>query len=110
MRPLFISLVCDFCDGLEGDDAGWDVGYVVWRGRPMPVNEYVFATREDGERWKRALNMKDEPILLVRSPVKFRWRKSTGTIKDVTTADGLVTIFADRRFPPGANRAYLART
>jgi hypothetical protein len=106
MRPLFISQVCDFCDGIDCDEADWDIGFVVWRGRPMPVDEYVFATREDGERWKRAKGMTDEPILVVRAPIKFRWRKSTGTV-DVTTADRLVTIFADRRFPPAPNRAYL---
>lgn len=108
MRPLFISQVCDYCDGLEDDDADWDVGFVVWRGRTMPTEEYVFPTREDAERWKRAQGMVREPILIVRSPMKFRWRKSTGTLKDLTTADRLVTIFADRHFPPGPNRAYLA--
>ena len=108
MRPLFTSLACDFCDGLTGDDSKWYLGFVVWRGRSTPSDEFVFATREDAERWKRAQGMTDEPILPVRAPVSFRWRKSTGTVKDVTTADHLVTIFADRRFPPGPNRAYLA--
>lgn len=108
MTPLFISQVCDFCDGLATDEANWDVGFVVWRGRATPVEEYVFATRADAERWKRAQNMHAEPILQVRAPFKFRWRKSTGTVKDVTTADRLVTIFADRKFPPGPYRAYLA--
>ena len=37
MRPLFISLVCDFCDGLVRED-GWDRGWVVWRGLPMPID------------------------------------------------------------------------
>ena len=52
MRALFISQVCDFCDGLEGDEADWAVGFVVWRGRPTPSDEYVFPTREDAERWR----------------------------------------------------------
>jgi hypothetical protein len=108
MRPLFISQVCDYCDGLDCDDGDWDLGWVVWRGRPMPTDEYVFATREDAARWKRAQGMTSEPILAVRAPIKFRWRKSTGAVKDVTTADRLVTIFPDRRFPAGPNRAYLA--
>lgn len=106
MTPLFISQVCDFCDGLR-DDADWDLGFVVWRGRPTPTDEYVFPTREDAERWKASQGLTHEPILPVRAPVKFRWRKSTGTLKDVTTADRLVTIFADRRFPPAPNRACL---
>jgi hypothetical protein len=107
MKPLFISQVCDFCDGLHGDDQNWDLGFVVWRGRPTPTDEYVFRTREDAERWKSAQGWTEEPILPVRAPIKFRWRQSTGTVKDVTTADRLVTIFADRRFPPAPNRAYL---
>lgn len=108
MRPLLISQVCDFCDGLDVDDGDWDLGFVVWRGRPTPTDEFVFASREDAERWKRAQGMQDEPVVAVRAPVKFRWRKSTGSVADITTADRLVTIFADRRFPPGPNRACLA--
>ncbi len=108
MKPLFISLVCDFCDGIDVDDSDWDLGFVVWRGRPMPSDEYVFPTPEDAERWKQVNGMTDEPILPVRAPFKFRWRRSTGTVKDITTADRLVTIFADRRFPPAPNRAYIA--
>jgi hypothetical protein len=107
MRPLFISMVCDFCDGLDADDSGWDIGYVVWRGLPTPSEEYVFPTREDAELWKRIQNLHAEPIREVRAPYKFRWRKSTGTITDLTTADRLVTIFSDRRFPPAPYRAYL---
>ena len=34
LRPLFISVVCDYCDGLVIED-GWDRGWVVWRGRPI---------------------------------------------------------------------------
>jgi hypothetical protein len=99
-------MVCDFCDGLDSGEADWDIGFVVWRGRPMPTEEYVFATRDDALRWKNANGMTDEPILPVRAPVKFRWRKSTGM--DITAADRLVTIFAHRRFPPAPNRAYLS--
>jgi hypothetical protein len=108
MKPLFLSQVCDFCDGLDRDDIDWDLGFVVWRGRPLPAEEHVFPTRADAERWKQANGMKDEPILPVRAPVKFRWRRSTGALKDVTTADRLVTIFPDPRFPPAPYRACLA--
>jgi hypothetical protein len=107
MRPLFTSVVCDYCDGLV-DDSGWDTGFVVWRGRAPPTDEYVFATRADAARWKAATGMRDEPILPVRAPLKFRWRQSTGTVKGVTLADSLVTIYPDPRFPPGPNRACLA--
>jgi hypothetical protein len=109
MRPLFLSLVCDFCDGLAAEEDVWDLGFVVWRGRPMPTEEYVFATREDAETWRQMNGMVGSPILPVRAPVKFRWRKSTGTLKSVVIADRLVMIYPDRRFPAGPYRASLVR-
>lgn len=107
MKPLFISFVCDYCDGLEEDDAGWEGGWVVWRGRPLPAEEYVFATFDDAARWKELQGLADAPIVRVLAPHKFRWRKSTGSIKDLTMADRMVTIYPDRRFPPAPNRAYI---
>jgi len=110
MTPLLISQVCDWCDGLASDDGEWDRGFVVWRGRPMPTDEHVFPTREDAERWRTAQGLAHAPVLPVRAPFKFRWRKSFGALKDLTTADRLVTIYADRRFPPAPYRACLSPT
>lgn len=109
MRPLFVSMVCDYCDGLSADEDVWDLGYVVWRGRPMPTEEYVFATKEDAETWRQVNGMDNAPILPVRAPVKFRWRRTTGTLKNVVIADRLVMIYPDRRFPAGPYRASLAK-
>ena len=107
LRPLFISVVCDYCDGLAIEE-GWDRGWVVWRRRPMPAEEYVFATQEDAERWRTIQGLDDAEILPVCAPSPFRWRKSNGSVKDLTMADRLVTIYPDRRVPPAPNRACLA--
>jgi hypothetical protein len=108
MKPLFVTYVCDFCDGLTPDDADYDHGFVVWRGRPMPTEEYVFSTRDDAERWRAVQGLVDCPIREVLSPMKFRWRTSSGTVKGLKMVERPVTIYPDRRFPHGPNRAFLA--
>lgn len=107
MTLLFFSYACDYCDGLI-DESSYDRGFVVWRNRGTPAEEYVFRTRQDAERWRDASNLGDYPILEVRAPVPFRWRASTGSIRDLQMADSLVRIWPDHRFPPGPNRAFLA--
>lgn len=108
MTMLFTSYACDYCDGLGESTDGWDRGYVVWRDRRLPAEEYVFPTPEDADRWRTAQGIATAPIRPVIAPVKFRWRESTGTLRDVTTADHLVTIHSDHRFPPAPNHACLA--
>ncbi len=109
MKPLFISFVCDYCDGLAPREEEWDEGFVVWRGRPLPLEDYVFASREDAEAWARYKGVPSPVVVPVRAPVKFRWRKSTGSVKGLTMADRLVTLYPDRRFTPGPNRAVVDR-
>lgn len=106
MTPLFISMVCDYCDGLVDETQGWDAGYVVWRGLPMPTEELVFASLEDAQRWKLANGMFLEPIRTVRSPFRFHWQRNAGGTP-VRVAERPVTIFPTRAFPFGPNRAYL---
>jgi hypothetical protein len=108
MTPLFISFVCDFCDGLAADDTDYDHGWVVWRGRAMPADEYVFSTPEEAERWREVQGLEDCPIREVLAPIKFRWRKSNGSVKGLRMAERPVTIYPDRRFPIAPNRAFLA--
>ncbi len=107
MTALFFSCVCDYCDGVINEDE-FDVGYVVWRNRQMPSEEYVFPTVSDAERWREANRLGDCRIVQVRAPVSFHWRVSTGNLSDLVTADRLVTIYPDHRFPPEPNRAYIA--
>jgi hypothetical protein len=106
MRPLFISYVCDYCDGLHGEPVEYDHGFVVWRPRPTPAQEYVFSTRRDAERWRTIQGLSGYDIREVLTATKFRWRKSTGSVKGLEMADRLIEIFPDRRHPPGPNRAF----
>jgi hypothetical protein len=108
MTCLFISYVCDYCDGLKEDDAPYERGFVVWRSRPMPAQEYVFPTREDAERWRDLRGLTGCAIREVLTTTRFRWRKSTGSIKGLEMADHLVEIFPNRRYPAGPHRAFLA--
>jgi hypothetical protein len=43
--------------------------------------------------------------VLSRTP--FRWRRSTGSVRDIELADRLFEIFPDRVHDPGPNRAHL---
>ncbi|MCA9627239.1 MAG: hypothetical protein KC766_06220 [Myxococcales bacterium] len=106
MTPLFVSFVCDFCDGLASD-ASCDRGFVVWRNRPTPAEEYVFRTRKDAERWRVARSLEECSVLEVRSPYPFRWRTSSGTVRDIQMADSLVSIWPDHRFASAPNHAFL---
>lgn len=108
LKPLFITMVCDFCDGLSQEE-GWDSGWVVWRGLPMPAEELVFATREDAERWQAAQGLENLQILPVCAPVAFRWSHAyTVSGEEIRMTDRPVTIYPDRRFPSVVGRACLA--
>jgi hypothetical protein len=106
MIALFFSCVCDFCDGVL-DDSEHDTGFIVWHGRATPAQHYVFPSLDHAERWRTMNGLGDAPIREVRAPVRFTWRVSTGTLKDLVTADKLVTIYPNHRFAPEPHRAYL---
>lgn len=107
MTALFISWVCDYCDGADLSGP-FDRGYVVWRDRPPASEEYVFRTWEDAERWRRHMRLDGRPIKLVLTASAFRWRRSQGTLTDVVLADHRFQIYPDHRFAPGPHRAFLA--
>ncbi len=107
MTALFFSCVCDFCDGVL-DETAFDIGYIVLHARSMPAQHYVFPSVEHAERWRSENGLAEAPIREVRAPIRFNWRVSTGTLKDLITADKLVTIYPNHRFAPEPNRAYLA--
>ena len=104
--PLFYSAACDWCDGLVS--VPFDHGWVVWRGRPPGASEYVFRTPADAERWRVVQSLQDCPVREVLSEVPFRWRNSSGNVKDIELADRLIEIYPDHRFPAAPNRAFLA--
>jgi hypothetical protein len=104
--PLFYSAACDWCDGLAS--VALDRGFVVWRDRGPGASEYVFRTRADAERWISVRSLDGFPVREVLSEHGFRWRASTGSVRDLELADRLFEIYLDRRFPPAPHRAFLA--
>ena len=109
MTPLFISCVCDYCDGLKRDVGKQDVGYVVWRSMPLPALEYVFSTPDDARKWRLLQGLVHCDIREVISPTSFRWRRTSGALRNLETADSLIEIYGDNRYPPGPGRASLGR-
>jgi hypothetical protein len=107
MTALFFSYVCDYCDGLKHDDVDYYRGFVVWRSKPIPAREYVFSTRGDAEKWRAIQGLEDCDIREVLSTSKFRWRKSTGSVRGLEMADHLIEIYGDRQYPRGPHRAFL---
>lgn len=107
MTPLFLSYVCDWCDGLAAPEAE-HTGYIVWRGRALPSMEYVFPSPAEARKWSASQGLDRAPIRPVKSLAPFRWRKSTGSLRDLTFADHLYEIHADRRFEPLPHRAWVA--
>lgn len=108
MRPLFTSQVCDWCDGL--DDITWERGYIVLRDGALlgQLETYVFESRTDAAVWRSVSGMPTCPIVEVLSELPFRWTVTSGSVRGLTVANKLVTIYADRRYPPGTNRAFIA--
>ncbi len=107
MRPLFLSYVCDHCDGLA--DPFSFRGFVVLRhDRSLPCEEYVFATRADAERWRELNGLFDAEIREVRGDKPFRWQPSRGTVRGIILADRLFEICEGHDFEPRPGRAFLA--
>jgi hypothetical protein len=99
MRQLFISWVCDYCDGLASaptaNDPGDFRGFIVLRkDRDLPCEEYVFATRADAERWKDLNGLFDADVKQVMARKPFRWQPSRGTVRGIILADALHQVHA----------------
>lgn len=103
---LLLTAVCDRCE-VPRSSGSFDRGYIVWRSRPPGSCEYVFKSRADAERWRAAAGLDRFPIRSVLSRTSFRWRRSTGSVRDIELADRLFEIFPDGGHEPGPNRAFL---
>jgi hypothetical protein len=92
MTLLFLSAVCEFCDSKPKVETAPDRGWITWRSRPAGSCEYVFKTPGDAERWRDASGLTKFPIRSVLTSTPFRWRKSTGTVRDIELADRLFEV------------------
>lgn len=108
MLLLFISAVCDHCDGAPKGD--YYRGYVVWReGRgAMPVLDYVWRTAHDAAIWRSLCDQEECEIRCVLAPEPIEWRVGQGKAAGLTMATRLFEIYADHRFPPLPDRAFFA--
>ena len=99
MTALFISYVCDYCDGLA--PINWLRGYVVFRGdedftRPI----YVFPSQTDAAIYRSRNGWQDHPIREVRFEHPISWTKASGSLTGVTLAARPFTLHRDHRFEP----------
>jgi hypothetical protein len=112
MRQLFISWVCDYCDGLADAKASMDTsvdfrGFIVLRKSAiLPCEEYIFATRADSERWRDLNGIFDSEIKQVSARKPFRWQPSRGTVRGIILADSLHMIYPSAEDCDNANRKY----
>ncbi len=110
MTALFLTYVCDYCDGLKKPDKLYR-GWVLWQGTPGRQGRqvYVFPTRADAERYRMAAGLDPCEIREVVSEYEIRWHRSRGSIRDVELGERLATVFPDHRFEPGPYRVFPAK-
>jgi hypothetical protein len=107
MTPVFISMACNYCDGLETLDAPF-VGYVVWSDDfTCPARAYVFSRAEFAERWHSMRGPERAHVRKVASAYPFNWRSGVQATSDLEFADTLVEIHLDVRYEPGPHQAHL---
>ena len=107
MRPMFMSCVCDYCDGLVEID--WHRGYIVFRGdedfaRPV----YVFPSRTDAAIYRSYHGWQTFPILEIRYEHPVGWRTAIGDLEGVTIAERPFALYPDHRFPSAPFAGHLA--
>jgi hypothetical protein len=106
MTPLFVSYVCDYCDGLV--EIPWHTGFIVFRGEAdfsRPV--YVFPTRTDAALYRQHKGWQSMPIREVHYEHPVTWRQTSGTLENVTIASRPFELHRDHRFESVPYSAYL---
>jgi len=106
-KLLFISSVCDWCDGVTYDKCIYK-GYVVWRPLRATRINYVFKTIEDATKWRLANQLVSFDIVEVSSENEFIWRETSGNLKGVNLADRQYEIFPDHNFHYSETAAWLS--
>ena len=107
-KPLFTTLVCDWCDGHL--NTAVDRGFIVYLPDKIGSGNlnFIFRNRTDAAIWRSVKGLQAHAIREVLAPCTIRWMKSKGSMEEVELADRAFEIFADHRFPFAENRAYLA--
>ena len=107
MTLLFVSYVCDWCDGLKKPIAA-DHGFVIWAddGVPGPRALYVFPSKSMAEYYRRVSILEGE-VRRVVSEAEVDWWMGEGSLRHLQRSRELFEIFPDYRFEPGPRRAFL---
>lgn len=99
MTALFISYVCDYCDGLV--QIAWLRGYVVFRGEDDFARAiYVFPSQTDAAIYRSKNGWQHHPIREVRFEQPVQWKQASGSLTGVTLAVRPFTLHRDHRFEP----------
>jgi hypothetical protein len=108
MRPLFVSYVCDWCDGLC-EPCIVDRGWVLWSPEleAEGTMAYLFRTREMAEYYRSATGVDGIPRQVV-TETAITWTRGRGKVPNLELADRQYSVYPDFRFEPGPYRAFLA--
>lgn len=112
MTALFVSLACDYCDGIKTVSAPYR-GFAAWPlGKTGACLCYVFPDAAQAQTWmdQTSLDMTGYAVREIVSEHPFEWQQSTGTIEAITIARRPYEIFPDHRFPPAPSRGFLAHS
>lgn len=106
MTALFISYVCDYCDGIAPID--WLRGYVVFRGdedfsRPV----YVFPTQTDAALYRSRNGWLQYPLRAVHFEMPVPWKVASSKLDGVTIASRPFTLHRDHKFEPQPFHCFL---
>jgi hypothetical protein len=106
MTALFVSYVCDHCDGLA--EIHWYRGYIVFRGEADFARKVdVFPTRTDAALYRQANGWQLLPIREVRFEHPVTWKQANAKRGDVTLAARPFDLHRDHRFESVPYSAYL---
>ena len=99
MTALFISYVCDYCDGIARVE--WLRGFIVFRGDDdFHRLIYVFPSQTDAAVYRSKNAWQQYPIREVRYEHAVPWKTATGSLNGVTLAARPFTLHRDHRFEP----------
>lgn len=108
MFLLFVSYVCDHCEGDAPLD--WFSGFIVYQPERLGSGNpfHVFRTLTDAAIWRSAAGLQHCELREILSEDAFLWRQSRGNIDDIQIANQPFEIFADHRFEALPHRACVA--
>jgi hypothetical protein len=106
MTALFVSYVCDFCDGHV--PIAWLSGFIVFHGdddfaRPV----FVFPSRTEAAMYRRVKETNEAQIREIHFEHPVRWKRASGALDGVTIAAQPFELHRDHRFEPKPYHGFL---